>query len=138
MIKVYSVRISFGNGAPVEATVEAKNGQQAQDLAMKKNPGARSVYVLGVESVKEEPPPPIPVQRPDLVVEPPEEKIHPLFTDVTTGQVKRLLSQAELHKHRQVESVLKMRRQGLSHQKIAREVGVGKTTVGTWIKQYGP
>lgn len=138
MIKIYKVRISFGNGAPVESTIEAKTGQQAQDLALRKNPGARSVYVLGVDSVKEEPPPPIPIQRPDLVVAPAEDKPHPLFTDTTTGQVKRLLKQAELHKLRQVESVLTMRKQGLSYQKIARELGVGKTTVGTWLKQYGP
>jgi DNA-binding transcriptional regulator YiaG len=138
MIKIYNVRISYGNGNPIESTIEAKNGQQAQDLAMKLNPGARSVYVLGIDSVKEEPPPPIPVQRPDLVVAAKEDKVHPLFSDATTGQVKRLLSQAELHKHRQVENVLKMKRQGLSHQKIARELGIGKTTVGTWLKQYGP
>jgi transcriptional regulator with PAS, ATPase and Fis domain len=138
MIKVYKVRISFGNGAPTESTVEAKNGQQAQDVALKQNPGARSVYVLGVDSVKEEPPPPIPIQRPDLVVKQKEEKTHPLFTDTTVGQVKRLMAQAELHKHRQVEKALKMRSQGLSHQKIAKELGIGKTTVGTWLKQYGP
>lgn len=138
MIKVYKVRISFGNGTPTESTVEAKNGQQAQDVALKQNPGARSVYVLGVDSVKEEPPPPIPVQRPDLVVKPKEEEVHPLFTDTTVGQVKRLLGQAELHRHRQIEQMLKLRLQGMSHQKIARELGVGKTTVGTWLKQYGP
>lgn len=138
MIKVYRVRISFGNGTPTESTVEARNGQQAQDVALKQNPGARSVYVLGIDSVKEEPPPPIPIQRPDLIAKQHEEKVHPFFTDTTIGQVKRMLAQSELHKHRQVEKALKLRLQGMTHQKIAKELGVGKTTIGTWLKQYGP
>ena len=131
MLKTYKIVVSFGDGRPVQTTVEAKNGPLAQDLAYAKHPGARSILILGIESVREEPRPKVQLQRSIPEEEPP----HPLFTDTTVAEVNRFI---DLNKQNKVKECLKLRRQGLSHKSIAEILGVGKTTVGSWLKQYSP
>ena len=128
MIKTYKILVSFGDGRPKQSTIEAKSGQLAQDLAFSMHPGARSVSILGIESVREEPKPQLPAPKPEPVV-------HPLFTDVTVDQVESFIN---ADKKQKIAECLKLRRQGKSHGSIAIILNVGKTTVGSWIKQYGP
>ena len=137
VIKTYKILISFGDGKPVESTVEATNGILAQDKALAAHPGARSIRILGVISQKvEKPAVKIPIQRPDLVVRRREENtIHPLFTDVTVAAVKRF---EEKDKRQKMEECFNLYRAGLSHKVIAGQLGIGKTTVGSWIKQMRP
>lgn len=145
MIKAYKLRVSYGDGKPIEATINAKNGQAAQDAAIKQFPGVRSVYVLGVETLPEpEPPPELPIQRPDLVVQPkakprvdPRRQPHPLFTDVTRGEVSDMIAKSDVHRYKQIQHVITLYGKGLTHRQIAAQIGVGRTTVGTWLKQYG-
>ena len=125
MLKTYKIIVSFGDGRPVQSKIEAKNGLLAQDLAFIAHPGARSVHILGIESVRAEPKPVV------IVPEPPEP--HPLFTDVTVTEVACFLN---TDKQQKVDECLRLRRQGKSHKDIADILGVGKTTVGSWLKQY--
>jgi hypothetical protein len=129
MLKTYKIIVSFGDGCPVHSTVEAKNGPLAQDLALAAHPGARSIRIVGIESVREEPK----VQL--QVVSVPEEKPHPLFTDITSEQVSTYV---DADKKQKVQECLKLRSQGKSYKDIANILNVGKTTVGSWVKQYGP
>jgi len=135
MIKTYKILVSYGDGKPVESTVEAQNGILAQDKALAANPGARSIRILGVISERAEPPKPrrqIPILRPDLVVKQKEDPIHPLFTDVTVSTVKKF---EQKDKEQKMQECVRLYENGLSHKAIAQELGVGKTTVGTWLKQ---
>lgn len=134
IFKTYKIIVSFGDGKPVESTIEARNGILAQDLALVAHPGARSIRVVGVVSERfEKPVVEIPIQRPDLVVHhQEEEKLHPLFTDTSFTQIKRL---EEQHKLRQMEECFNLHRSGLSHKNIAGQLGIGKTTVGRWIRE---
>lgn len=134
VIKTYKILVSFGDGKPVESTVEATNGILAQDKALAANPGARSIRIVGVVSQRVEKPLfRIPIQRPDLVVKQREENIvHPLFTDVSVATVKRF---EEKDRRQKMEECFNLYRSGLSHKAIAGQLGIGKTTVGSWIKQ---
>jgi transcriptional regulator with PAS, ATPase and Fis domain len=134
IFKTYKIIVSFGDGKPVESTIEARNGILAQDLALVAFPGARSIRVLGVVSERfEKPVVEIQIQRPDLVVQPEEEEqMHPLFTDKSFKEIKRL---EEKHKRQQMEECFNLHRSGLSHKTIAGQLGIGKTTVGRWIKE---
>lgn len=122
MEKRYKVRISFGDGNPIEDSIIARSGVFAQDIAMQRHPGARNVHLIGIdnryETVK-----PIPVKR-QAVISAPEKPL--LFTDTT-----------EVSKDSQIQCCVQMRKQGKSHQAIAGYLGVSKSTVGRWLKQYG-
>lgn len=139
-IKTFKVQISFGDGKPVETTIKAKSGILAHDLALAQNPGARSVRILSVVAVEEETRPApvvkkrvVPIQRPDLVVETPEDELkpHPLFTDLTFKQVRNYEA---LDKQYKMKVCWELYYQGHSQKHIAELLGVGKTTVGTWLK----
>lgn len=139
IFKTYKILVSFGDGKPVESTIEARNGILAQDLALVAHPGARSIRVIGIVSKRfEKPVVEIPIQRPNLVVQPKEEeeeeeeKIHPLFTDTSFTKIKRL---EEQHKRQKMEECFNLHRSGLSHKTIAGQLGIGKTTVGRWIRE---
>jgi hypothetical protein len=126
MIKTYRILVSFGDGRPVHSTVDANHGYQVHDIALAAHPGARRIHVLGIESTREEaksqlPPAPSPV-------------IHPLFTDITVEQVN---SYVAIDKRGKIAECLRLRNSGMTHQGIANVLNVGKTTVGSWIKQYG-
>lgn len=140
MEKNYKVRICFGDGKPVETALIAKSGIAAQDQVMQKYPGARSVHILSAEIIAPPPPKPkkpveVPIQRPDLVV---ESKPSALFTDLTVDDVRQYIVKDNDHKAKLLRSVIEMKREGLSHRKIAATLGIGSTTVGTWLKQCGP
>lgn len=136
VIKTYKILVSFGDGKPVESTIEAQNGILAQDKALAANPGARSIRILGVVSERvERPRVQIPSLRPDLVVKPKEDSVHPLFTDVTVSTVKKLEHQ---DREQKIKECKRMHQRGLSHKAIASELGVGKTTVGSWLKLMQP
>lgn len=117
MEKVYKVRISFGDGNPIEDSVVAKSGMLAQDLAMRLHPGARNVHLIGVEN-RYEYPKPIPVQ-PALRYGSAEDHID-------------LSSKDSLVKH-----CIRMHNEGKSQRSIAGQLNLAKSTVGRWIKQYG-
>lgn len=124
MEKRYKVRISFGDGNPLEDTFIARSGVLAQDMAMRAHPGARNVHLIGIDNRFEEQKP-VPVPQPISSIG--QEEDHGLlFTDA-----------AEWSKDMQIECCVKLRLQGKSHQAIAGYLGVSKTTVGRWLKQYG-
>jgi hypothetical protein len=70
-MKTYNAVISFGDGCPFETTIEARNGQEAQDVGFRDHPGARQVRIVGVAFEDQ---PKVPLQQ--LL------HSHPLFTDV--------------------------------------------------------
>ena len=125
MEKKYKVRISFGDGNPIEDTFIAKSGVLAQDMAMRAHPGARNVHLIGIDN-RYEGQKPVPVPAPRMPMQHKEETSNFLFTD-----------SGELPKDRQIECCVQLRRQGKSHNAIAGYLGVSKTTVGRWLKQYG-
>lgn len=120
-MKTYKAVISFGDGRPFETTIEAKNGQAAQDAGFKAYPGARVVRISGILSER-------------LPANPPKPTPHVFFeepTPVTTNSLKKssfLLSRDEL-----VAEAIKLRKRGLSYLKISTELSVGKTTVRRWM-----
>jgi DNA-directed RNA polymerase specialized sigma24 family protein len=137
MEKIYKVRICFGDGKPVETSITAKGGIEAQDKAIKAHPGARTVHILGateVEQKKEVVSKGSPAKPPPPVI---EDEPHPLFTDVSKEEVKRYVNKDKLHRLKQVQSAVELRSKGLTHRQIAASLGIGSTTVGTWLKQYG-
>ena len=69
-MKVYKAIVSFGDGKPLETTIEAKNGLEAQDARFRAHPGARQIRIVGVIS---EDKPEVPVRQ--LL------HSHPLFGD---------------------------------------------------------
>ena len=117
MLKTYKIIVSFGDGRPVQTTIEAKDGCLAQDLALANHPGARSIRIVGIESVREEPRPKV---KPKRLVPKPEETPHPLFTDLSISEVNHFV---EMNKQGKVKECLKLRRQGMSHKDIALKIG---------------
>jgi hypothetical protein len=115
MRKTYKVRIAFGDGKPVEDEITAKNGLDASDLAKVKHPGARVVHILGLAE--------------DQLADD-----HPFFS---TPSATVNVYQDEEDAERKLRWCLELRSQGNTHSQIAGILGVGKTTVGRWIKQYG-
>ena len=116
--KIYSVRVSKGDGQPVDLTIRAKSGIQAQDEARRQNPGARLVYILGAQPAPhifftEEPPVPV------------------------TIETELPACEGDVQRQEQIKTCLTMRRSGQSHSSIAELLKVSKSTVGRWLKQYG-
>jgi hypothetical protein len=70
-MKTYKVIVAFGDGNPLETTIKAKNGIDAQDVGFRSHPGARQIRILSVVS---EDLPQVPLRQ--LMYS------HPLFTDV--------------------------------------------------------
>ena len=117
MKKNYRVCVSFGDGKPMTTEVVAKNGIEAIDTAKSLHPGARTVHVLGIS---DNPPP----------VE------HPFFDDAPVAVVPDE-DPSTYVKQRQIDICVQMRKEGKTHRAIAGYLGVGKTTVSNWLKQYG-
>jgi DNA-binding NarL/FixJ family response regulator len=114
MEKSYKVRISFGDGNPLEDTVVAKSGMLAQDVALRLHPGARNVHVIGVDNRydREKPVPVEPALR------------YGSNLDLST-------------KESMIQCCIQMRNEGKSQRAIAGHLGLAKSTVARWIKQYG-
>lgn len=115
MRKTYRVRIAFGDGKPVEDEITAHTGLDASDLAKEKHPGARSVYILGLADNQ-------------------LENEHPFFSSTATTTAWK---NEEEEFERKIRWCLELRSQGKTHIQIATILGISKTTVGRWIKQYG-
>lgn len=114
--KLFTLRISFGDGHPIDAVVPAKNGLDAQDLARSKYPTARNIHLLGKHQGGR-----------NSVVTATEQYVLPLDD---TDDPKAA------HEEK-VRTCVVMRKSGHSHQAIAGYLGVGKSTVGRWLKQHG-
>jgi DNA invertase Pin-like site-specific DNA recombinase len=114
--KMYTLRISFGDGHPLDAVIAAKNVLDAQDQARAKYPSARNIYLLSR----------LPSHR------------KPLSTSMV--QYALPLDEEEdqqLAQEDKVKTCVLMRESGHSHQTIAGYLGVGKSTVGRWLKKHG-
>jgi hypothetical protein len=116
--KNYRLCISKGDGKPLTTEVAAKNGLEAVDRAKELYPGARTVHVLGISDT-------------------PPAVEHPFFGSLPVVTVDDEKNSAAYVKARQIEMCVKMRAEGKTHKAIAGYLGVGKTTVGNWLKQYG-
>ena len=112
--KNYRVCISFGDGKPVTTEIIAKSGQEAISLAHSLHPGSRSVHFLGITDAK-------------------VEQVHPFFVEPLNEDPEPI----DYVKDQQVSHCVQMRSEGKTHAEIAGFLGVGKTTVGRWLKQYG-
>lgn len=114
----YKVCVSFGDGKPVSTVVTARNGIEAIDKAKSLHPGSRNVHILGLSDEQQ------------------SAVSHPFF-DAPPVYQEQKEDPASYIKERQVQICLKMRAEGKTHKAIAGYLGVGKTTVGSWLKQYG-
>lgn len=118
MRKTYKVRIAFGDAKPVDTEVTAKSGLEACDLAKVQHPGARNVHLLGLSANQ-------------------LEDVHPFFVFKPTKAVINTDTEWAEEQERKLRWCLKLRTQGKTHLEISKLLGIGKTTVGRWIKQYG-
>jgi hypothetical protein len=131
MEKTYSILIQFGDGKPVASKIRAKDGVNAQDKALRLNPGARSIRITGVLEVHLPPLPKLPKPKPRAQV-----KEHPLFTDVDKETIGNYIRHSPQETKLQI--CHQLRSEGLTYKAIARQLDVGETTVRTWIKNTTP
>lgn len=116
--KIYSVRIATGDGKPKDMEIRARSGIAAQDEARRRQPSARSVYILGSR----------PAPHVFFTTEPPAQLLSNVELPPCEGEPQR---------QEQIQTCLTMRRSGKSHASIANLLDVSKSTVGRWLKQYG-
>ena len=114
--KMFTLRISFGDGHPLDAVIQAKNGLDAQDQARAKYPTARNIHLIGKLPSYRRP-----------VSDPAVQYVLPVDEPEDPG----------LARDEKVKTCVLMRKSGHSHQAIAGYLGVGKSTVGRWLKQHG-
>ena len=168
LLKTYQILVSFGDGKPVESTIEARDGILAQDLAFAKYPGARSIRILGVLSVRDlspkrqfsfkpRPPVVVPAEIPlsKLIIEEDVQIPHPLFDEqqftstVTTKFKTKEVTvpiipdvesplTAKQLREKQMEKFTELYDSGLSLSKIAGQLDIGKTTARRWRKVLRP
>jgi len=119
--KNFDVRVSLGDGKPVDIVILAKNGQSAQDKARDLYPGARAIHVLRINTT-------VPVPKPKIKKPPKPRTKHVFFEPPDDPNLDR---------SDQIIECIDLRQEGKTHSSIAKQLGVGKTTVGRWIKQYG-
>ena len=129
MEKTYSILIQFGDGKPVASKIIAKDGVDAQDKALRLNPGARSIRITGVLEVH------LPKMRP-LPKPKPRAAVHPLFTDVDDDVISSYVKESPQETKLQI--CHQLRKEGLTYKAIARQLDMGETTVRTWIKSTMP
>lgn len=124
-MKTYKAIVAFGDGNPLETTIKAKNGLEAQDVGFRTHPGARQIRIVGV----------IAEEKPELIIQQ-KVPVHPLFGAPEQEYIKPQFKTnfgTHPHKDRLLEEAIKLRKLGLSYSKIASQLGVGKTTVRTWL-----
>lgn len=119
--KNFDVRIAMGDGRPKDVVILAKSGQLAQDKARQLHPGARSVYVIGINTT-------VPVPKPKVKRTPKPRVKHVFFEPPDDPAMDR---------SDQIVECVELRLQGKTHSAIAKTLGIGKTTVGRWLKEYG-
>lgn len=118
-IKTFRVRVCRGDGKPVEAEIEARDGLAAQDLARAKFPGARLVHILGYAAE----PRPIIDPRPKVRHKPvPPPVAMPMEEDPNTPE--------------EVRECLRLHQKGVGRFAIASQLGVDKPTVDSWLRLY--
>jgi hypothetical protein len=115
--KTFAIRVAFGDGHPIDDRIKAKSGLHAQDVARFKYPTARNIYITTAK------PRHVPVEP--AIVQP--ELFEEVEPEVDVDQLRQ----------EYIQKCLTMRRDGLSHQAIACSLGVAKSTIGRWLKQYG-
>lgn len=120
MEKIYKVRISFGDGNPIEDTVVARSGMLAQDIAMRAHPGARNIHLIGVDNRYESHKPVPAPSEPSMLH---HEEPYNFFENADRDT--------------QIRCCIQMRAEGKSQRAIAGYLGIAKSTVSRWIKQYG-
>lgn len=125
MEKTYSILVQFGDGKPVSSKIRAKNGIDAQDKALAANPGARSIRITGVLDIH-------PPKAPRIAKAKPKEPDHPLFTDIDQETMNRYLRSSP--QESKLEVCHQLRKSGLTYKAIARQLGMGETTVRSWIQ----
>lgn len=125
MEKTYSILIQFGDGKPVASKVRAKDGLDAQEKALRLNPGARAIRVTGVLEVHLPKLKPLPKPKPKAAV-------HPLFTDVDDATINNYVKNTSPDDRLKI--CHQLRRDGLTYKAIAKQLDMGETTVRTWIK----
>jgi len=160
LLKTYNILVSFGDGKPVESTIEARDGILAQDLALAKFPGARSIRIQGVVSTRSiapktkpkkrwvarpEPKPEPVITIEDLVTDPDLKVAHPLFDEAcfstslkqsTDIKLPQSQPRPELTREEKVEKFLELYQSGLSLTRIAGQLDIGTTTAQRWRKAY--
>ena len=116
--KYFKVKVSMGDGKPIDDIIPAKNGLVAMDAARDRHPGARSVYILGISEIR-----PI---KPATV----STKKYKPMDDILIG------GEETLCRDDRIRTCLTMRKAGHSQEAIASLIGVGSSTVRRWLKQY--
>lgn len=129
MEKTYSILIQFGDGKPVASKIRARDGVDAQDKALRLNPGARSIRITGVLEVHLPKLKPFPKPKPKAAV-------HPLFTDVDDAVVTDYVRNTSPDVRLQI--CHQLRKEGLTYKAIAKQLDMGETTVRTWIRNTMP
>lgn len=114
--KTFTFRVSFGDGNPIDVAITAKTIVDALDAIKVKYPNARNTHLLESSSSQRK------LNRVAL-----EQYVLPLDDPEDP---------AKLHEDK-VKTCVLMRKSGHSHQSIAGCLGIGKSTVGRWLKQHG-
>ena len=137
MEKAYNVRVSMGDGRPVEDRIIAKDGIAAQDLARTKHPGARIVYITGIDP-SYVPPKPKP-KRPPKPKLSPETKLRSKLEDLQVHATEAELRDLSMcaSKDEQIAQCIELRKNDVTHRWIAAHLNIPESTVRRWIKQYG-
>lgn len=120
--KHFKVKVSMGDGKPIEDVIPAKTGVMAMDLARERHPGARGVYLLGISEVRWIEPKYKPA---------PKAKVYTPMDDILCGR-EETLSEDD-----RIRTCLTMRKAGHSQETISGLIGVSRTTVRRWLLQYG-
>lgn len=117
--KYFKVKVSMGDGNPIDDIIPAKNGLVAQDVARERHPGARCVHILGISEI-----------RPIRPTSAPPKRYKPM-EDILIG------GETTLCRDDRIRTCLTLHKAGHSQELIADLIGVGSTTVRRWLKQYG-
>jgi hypothetical protein len=137
MEKAYNVRVSMGDGRPVEDRIIAKDGIAAQDLARIKHPGARAVHIIGIDPSFVPPTPkPKRLPKPELS---PEAKLQSKLAKLQVHTTESELATFSMGPSRdeQIAQCISLRKQDVTHRWIAAHLNVPESTVRRWIKQHG-
>jgi hypothetical protein len=111
-MNTYELCIAFGDGKPLKCEIVAKTGLLATTLAFDQHPSAKTVHLLGMKG---------------------KAPVHPLFTEepVESSTVP-ILKNCSM-KDQFFTEAAELRIKGWSYASISQKLGIGKTTVRTWL-----
>lgn len=119
-MKQYRVTVSFGDGNPKTEVIEAENGYNARMKAFNSFAGARHVHVLGLVSdtpkVRQEPPALVYGKEVLPSVDEPKSRYIPIR--LKNNEVNPIVLEA-----------IRLRREGLTQEKIAKTLGISRGAV---------